>query len=341
MIFVREEGRLVRLATAFAVSIGPDPDLHSSIDRVMKTGTAEMTHEPRSRILAPISAGKHIAGALAVLSAKPCAFDAEDMRLFEAIGRRAGVALDNARLYQETQKANRLKDEFVAIISHELRTPLTPILGGVYMIRSEPDNDQVLYRALDLIERNAKTQAKIVDDLLDVSRALTGKLRLNLDAVDLDRVIRAAVETIQPASDAKDLKIDVRILPIKGHVSGDADRLQQVVWNLLSNAVKFTPSSGYVTVELAEEAGQAEIRVSDNGIGIDADFLPHVFDKFRQANTSRTRPHAGLGLGLAIVRHIVESHGGTVQAYSSGSELGATFVVRLPVRNAMNARRGS
>jgi len=339
MIFVREDGRLVRLATAYAVPPGPELDLQSSIERVMKTGTAEMTHEPRSRILTPITAGNHVAGALAVLSAKPSAFDTDDLRLFEAIGRRAGVALDNARLYQETQKANRLKDEFVAIISHELRTPLTPILGGVYMIRSEPDNDEVLNRALDLIERNAKTQAKIVDDLLDVSRALTGKLRLNLEVVDLARVIDAAVETVRPAGDAKDLKIDVRITPIKSVVSGDADRLQQVVWNLLSNAVKFTPNAGHITIELEEAAAHAEIKISDNGIGIDADFLPHVFDKFRQANTSRTRPHAGLGLGLAIVRHIVESHGGTVQAYSSGSELGATFVVRLPVRNAMNARR--
>jgi signal transduction histidine kinase len=201
------------------------------------------------------------------------------------------------------------------------------------MMRHESCDEKVVTRALDLIERNAKTQVKIVDDLLDVSRALSGKLKINMEAVDLPRVIHSAIETVRPASEAKAIRLEVRLGSITGIVAGDADRLQQVVWNLLANAVKFTPKSGCVTVELGETQGQAEIRVSDTGIGIEPDFLPYVFEKFRQADTSRTRVHGGLGLGLAIVRHLVESHGGTVHALSSGDEQGATFVVRLPLRS--------
>src|SRR5262249_9226006 len=169
---------------------------------------------------------------------------------------------------------------------------------------------------------------------LDVSRALSGKLRLNMEPVDLSHVIGAAVETVRPASEAKGIQVDVSLGSISGTISGDADRLQQVVWNLLANAVKFTPKSGRIGVQLVETSGHAAIRISDTGIGIEPEFLPHVFDKFRQADTSRTRPHGGLGLGLAIVRHLVESHGGTVYAQSSGDEQGATFVVRLPLGTA-------
>ena len=282
----------------------------------MDTG-GRMTIAP-ARILAPITARNEIAGVLAVASARIGAFDVEDLHLFEVFGRRAGLALDNARLYQETQKANRLKDEFVAIVSHELRTPLTPILGGVHMMRSEPHDENIVRRALDLIERNAKAQVRIVDDLLDVSRALSGKMRLNMEAVDLPRVIQASVESVRPASEAKAIHLDVHIAPMTGVISGDPDRLQQIVWNLLANAVKFTPNAGRITLELVETSTHAEIRVSDTGIGIDLEFLPHVFEKFRQADSSRTRAHGGLGLGLAIVRHLVESHGGhsTLRAWA-------------------------
>ena len=237
------------------------------------------------------------------------------------------------------QRANRLKDEFVAIISHELLTPLTPILGGVYMLRSEPYDEKILMRAIDLIERNAKTQVKLVDDLLDLSRALSGKLRLNMDTVDLAAVIEAAVETIRPASEAKTIRIELQLERIDTSVSGDADRLQQVVWNLLANSVKFTPSGGSIFVKLSQTGHYAEIGVTDTGIGIEAGFLPYVFEWFRQADTSRTRLHGGLGLGLAIVRHLVESHGGTVHAYSSGDEQGSTFVIRLPLRRAAQAAK--
>jgi signal transduction histidine kinase len=250
-----------------------------------------------------------------------------------------GLALENSRLYHEAQRANRLKDEFVALVSHELRTPLTPILGGVYMLRTEAHDNHMFERALDLIERNAKTQVRIVNDLLDVSQIMSGKLRLNMEPVDLADVIQAAIETVRPASDAKHIQIDLDLKPTGGVVSGDADRLQQVIWNLLANAVKFTPNGGRIEIELKHVEGAFEVRVSDNGIGINADFLPFVFDRFRQANTSRTRPHGGLGLGLAIVRHLVESHGGTVQAYSSGDEQGSTFIVRLPTRVATRTAR--
>jgi len=334
MIFVREDNRLVRIASTYSVPVGPEQEHHAELNRVVITGKAEMIQTPVSHIVVPLKARNEVTGVLAVTADRPGAFDAQDLHLFQVFGRRAAIALENARLYKEMQIANRLKDEFVAIISHELRTPLTPILGGVYMMRSEPHDESIVTRALDLIERNAKTQVKIVDDLLDVSRALSGKLRLNMEPVDLSHVIGAAVETVRPASEAKGIQVDVSLGSISGTISGDADRLQQVVWNLLANAVKFTPKSGRIGVQLVETSGHAEIRVSDTGIGIEPEFLPHVFDKFRQADTSRTRPHGGLGLGLAIVRHLVESHGGTVYAQSSGDEQGATFVVRLPLGTA-------
>jgi signal transduction histidine kinase len=334
LIFVKQDEELLRMAAAHTLPLAIDLDLEDGIRRVMETSKPEMALVPSSRVLVPIVATEGVVGVLAATSARPQAFAAEDLSVFESFGRRAGIALQNARLFQETQNANRMKDEFVAIVSHELRTPLTPILGGVYMIRNDPQDKQIFRRALDLIERNAKTQVKIVDDLLDLSRAVSGKLRLNMEPVHLASVIQGAVETVRPASDAKRIQIDVRLNALSGIVIGDPDRLQQVVWNLLANSVKFTPEGGEVSVELVEESGSAEIRVSDSGIGIEPDFLPHVFDKFRQADTSRTRTHGGLGLGLTIVRHLVESHGGTVHAQSSGDEKGSTFVVRLPIRPA-------
>ena len=332
-VFVKDGDTIKCMAAAQQAPIkavpGVDP---GDIDRVLSSGETEISLAPGSRVLVPIVRGNVVAGVLAAISYKSRAFDSEDVQFFTVIGRRAGLALENSRLYHEAQKASRLKDEFVAIVSHELRTPLTPILGGVYMLRSEPFDREIFSRALELIERNAKTQMKIVDDLLDVSRALSGKLRLNIEPVDLAGVIRAAVETVRPASEAKNIRIDLQFGPIEGIVSGDVDRLQQIVWNLLANAVKFTPQDGHIQVRLTSKGDHVEIDVTDNGIGIDAAFLPHVFDRFRQADTSRTRVHGGLGLGLAIVRHLAESHGGTVHVSSPGDEPGSTFTVRLPVR---------
>ena len=334
VIFVREGDQLMRMATSHSIPFAAEFELQPALSRVLNTGRSEISTAPTSRILAAIPMRSKIAGANAVASAKPNAFDAEDVQLLEVLGRRAGVALESSRLYRETQHANRLKDEFVGLISHELRTPLTPILGGVYMMRNEPQDTSIVNRALDLIERSAKAQVKIIDDLLDASRALSGKLRDNMAPVDLSNIIAAAVDMLRPAIDAKDIFVDLRLGLIKSMVLGDADRLEQVVWNLLANSVKFTPKAGRIVVELGENAGQAEIRVTDTGIGIEAEFLPYVFEKFRQADTSRSRLHGGLGIGLAIVRRLVKSHGGTVQADSSGGDQGSTFVVRLPLRSA-------
>jgi PAS domain S-box-containing protein len=337
-VFVKEEERVRRVATAYAPQAGAaEPKFN--IESVLATGKSELTYVPTSTVVVPILAHDQPVGALAVMGRYLGSYGSDDLRFFEALGRRMGLALENSRLYHEAQRANRLKDEFVALVSHELRTPLTPILGGVYMLRTEAHDDQMFERALDLIERNARTQVRIVNDLLDVSRIMSGKLRLNMEPVDLADVIHAAVETVRPASNAKDIQIDLDLKSTGAMISGDADRLQQVVWNLLANAVKFTPNGGRVLIELEDLDGSVEVRVSDNGIGIDADFLPFVFERFRQANTSRNRPHGGLGLGLAIVRHLVESHGGTVHAQSSGDEQGSTFIVRLPTRVAARTAR--
>ena len=326
-IFVKEEDTLLCMAAAhqppMAATNGPGA---AEIERILSGGDPENIVYSASRVLVPIPTRNDVAGVIVVTPAKPGGFDAEDVRFFRVLGRRAGLALENARMYREMQRANRLKDEFVAIISHELRTPLTPILGGVYMLRSEPHDERIFARALDLIERNAKTQVKIVDDLLDLDACSFAN-----EAID---VIEAAVETIRPASEAKSIRIDLQLKTIDTPVSGDADRLQQVVWNLLANSVKFTPNGGRILVKLSKAGNHAEIDVTDTGVGIEAEFLPYVFERFRQADTSRTRLRGGLGLGLAIVRHLVESHGGTVHAYSSGEEQGSTFVIKLPLRPA-------
>jgi signal transduction histidine kinase/ActR/RegA family two-component response regulator len=242
------------------------------------------------------------------------------------------------RLYQleqearrKAEEANRVKDEFLSTVSHELRTPLNAILGWTWLLGGGKLDAEAAARAVATIERNARAQSQIIDDLLDVSRIITGKLRLQMAEIDLTHVIEAALDSVRPAADAKEIRVECRLDPATAAVSGDPHRLQQVVWNLLSNAVKFTPRGGGVEVRLARAGGQVELRVADTGIGIQPDFLNYVFDRFRQADSSTTRAHGGLGLGLAIVRHLVELHGGTVHAESEGENLGAAFTVRLPV----------
>jgi signal transduction histidine kinase/DNA-binding response OmpR family regulator len=232
----------------------------------------------------------------------------------------------------EAQAANRMKDEFLATVSHELRTPLTAILGWARIIRGGKLDPARFMRGLDVIERNGRAQAAIIDDILDVSRIITGKLRLELDAIDLPAVVQAAIDTVRPAADAKNIRIAWKSELPHQRYSGDPDRLQQIVWNLLSNAIKFTPKDGHVEIVTTQINSHLEIRVADSGQGIDPAFLPHVFDRFRQADGTSTRRHGGLGLGLAIVRHLVELHGGTVEVDSLGEGQGATFTVRLPVR---------
>lgn len=234
-------------------------------------------------------------------------------------------------LRQKAEEANRIKDEFLSTVSHELRTPLNAILGWTWLLGNGSLDAEGMKRAVATIERNARSQSQIIDDLLDVSRIITGKLRLQTDEVNLAHVIDAAFDSLRPAADAKEIRIETRIDPQAARVLGDPHRLQQVVWNLLSNAVKFTPRGGRVEARLGRSGSQVEIRVSDSGIGISPDFLDHVFDRFRQADSTTTRAYGGLGLGLAIVRHLVELHGGTVHAESNGLGQGASFTVRLPV----------
>jgi PAS domain S-box-containing protein len=258
-------------------------------------------------------------------------FTAQHERLAVGVAAWASVALENARLYEDAQTANRLKDEFLAVLSHELRTPLNAIVGYARLLRGGILSGEKAARGLETLERNATWLTQIVEDVLDVSRIVSGKIRLDVQPVELPLIIDNAIATIQPAADAKSIRLQTIVDPNVGPVSGDPGRLQQVVWNLVSNAVKFTPKNGRVQIRLERVDSHIEIAVSDTGIGIRADFLPYVFERFRQAEAGTTRKTGGLGLGLAIVRHIVEMHGGTVDASSDGDGKGATFRVRLPL----------
>lgn len=240
--------------------------------------------------------------------------------------------LDREKLLREqAEQANRIKDEFLAVLSHELRTPLNPILGWVRMLKVGKCPPEKVPQALDTIERNAHLQAQLIEDLLDVSRILQGKITLNHDWVNLVETIKAAIDTVQLAAESKAIDLILNLDSTLGKVRGDANRLQQVLWNLLSNAVKFTPSQGQVEVTLSQVGKEAQIQVRDTGKGIRSDVLPHIFERFRQADSSTTRQFGGLGLGLAIARHLVELHGGTISAESLGEDQGSIFTVRLPI----------
>ena len=252
-----------------------------------------------------------------------------DVELVEEFARRVSVAIENARLFRHADELNRLKDEFLATLSHEMRTPLAAVLGWSRMLASGNLDQARATQAVQAIERNAQAQSRIVDDILDVARGMSGNVKLDVKRVDLVSVAHRAVEAIAPAAVAKKIHVEVRAGAPVG-ISADPARLQQVIWNLLSNAVKFTPSGGRVTVDVAAVDGHAELQVSDTGVGISRSFLPYVFDKFRQADASFTRQHGGLGLGLAIARHLIELHGGSIEVRSAGEGTGATFVVRLP-----------
>ena len=269
--------------------------------------------------------------AIALLQQKAESLEAEvkERRLVEERLRLALVGEQMARAEAET--ANRMKDEFLATVSHEIRTPLNAIIGWSHLLRTGRLDEATAARAVETIDRNAKSQAQLIEDILDVSRMITGKLRLNNEPVDIASVINAAIDSVQLAIDSKDLKLEVTLNPSARHTLGDASRLQQVVWNLLANAIKFTPSGGRIEVKVDRAGRSLQIRVSDTGQGIDADFLPFIFDRFRQADGTTTREHGGLGLGLAIVRHLVELHGGTIKVDSAGEGKGATFIINLPL----------
>jgi PAS domain S-box-containing protein len=286
----------------------------------------------RSYVCVPLVVAGRALGALTVANGESGRrFDEDDIRLAEDIASRAALAVANARSYEQLQRANRLKDEFLATLSHELRTPLNAILGYARLASGGILTGAKLSRAMEIIERNAAALTQMVEDILDVSRIVAGKMRLDVQPVELPAVLQDAIETIRPAADAKRIKLHAVIDPQVPAISGDPDRLRQVVWNLLSNAVKFTPRQGHVQVRLERINSSVEITISDTGVGIEPEFLPHVFEQFRQADAGSTRQQSGLGLGLAIVRNLVELHGGTVTASSGGRGTGATFRVRLPV----------
>lgn len=264
-------------------------------------------------------------------------YDTDDLALAEDLARRVALAVDLAQLYQEAREANRLKDEFLATVSHELRTPLNAMTGWIHLLRSGKLDPKTTERAMETLQRNAKSQSQLINDILDVSRIITGKLQLEVRPIDLAPIIHAAVEVVRPAADAKGIVLRSRLAPGIDQVMADPGRLQQVVWNLLSNAIKFTPDGGRVEVEATRMSSYVDITVNDTGQGIAPGFLPHAFERFRQADSSTTRAHGGLGLGLAIVRHLVELHGGTVRAASEGEGHGAQFTVRIPLASV---RRG-
>jgi len=293
----------------------------------------------RSMMVVPIVSRERTLGVMSLLSTvSGRVFGRDDLDLAEELGRRAALAVDNARLYRASEdaraaaeKANRAKDEFLATLSHELRTPLTPILGWTVMLRSGTLDPTSIRRGLEVIERNVRAQTQLIGDLLDVSRIITGKLRLEVSPIAVVPVVEAGVEAVRPSAEAKEIALGLELPAELPTIMGDPDRLQQVVWNLVSNAVKFTPQCGRIDVRLRKEGSCLSLSVTDDGKGIEPEFLPHVFERFRQADSTSTRAHGGLGLGLAIVRHLVELHGGSVQAESAGLGHGSTFTVRLPL----------
>jgi PAS domain S-box-containing protein len=242
-------------------------------------------------------------------------------------------------LRNEAQTANRIKDEFLATISHELRTPLNAILGWATMLRSGRLSEDAAAQGIQAIERNAKSQAQLIEDLLDVSRIISGKFRLDIKPVLLTPIVSAALDSVRPAAEAKTIQLEMIIDPAADALRVDEARFQQIIWNLLSNSIKFTPQGGRVEVRISRHEGMAEIAVTDNGDGINADFLPFIFDRFQQADASITRKHSGLGLGLAITRHLVEMHGGIIVAESQGPGFGSTFKIRLPLPAVTDARQ--
>ena len=325
----------IRTKTTVLVESFSDPEWHASYPGL---GPLASVTGSKALVAAPLIVEGRTIGAVGLSFAEPQKFSEDDRAFLVALAQQCAQALERARLYETEQRlrtqaeaANRIKDEFLATVSHELRTPLTAIVGWSSMLRTNTFDEAATARAIETIERNAKAQSQIIEDLLDVSRIITGKLSLDARSIELDSIIHSAIEALRPAAATKGIHIKSELDPGASTVWGDPARLQQIMWNLLSNAVKFTPKGGEVTATLRRVDSHVQISVSDNGQGISAEFLPFVFERFRQADGTTTRIHGGLGLGLAIVRHLVEMHGGTVRAESAGQGHGSTFTVDLPL----------
>jgi PAS domain S-box-containing protein len=293
---------------------------------------------PHSSIAVPMAVMGRIIGTIEVQSYEPSAYHHEHETAMSMAANLTAVAIENVRLLrtessarEAAEESNRLKDEFLATVSHELRTPLTAILGWSRLLDSESLDESISRQAVETIWRNAKAQSQIIDDILDVSRIITGNLYLDLQPLELAAVVENAINVVRPTADAKSIRIETELNNAPAVVSGDSNRLQQVIWNLLSNAVKFTNNRGRVTISMYQDGSSVEVRVTDSGQGISREFLPYVFDRFRQADSSTTRQHGGLGLGLAIARHLIEIHGGSIRAESGGKGRGSSFTIRLPL----------
>jgi PAS domain S-box-containing protein len=358
-------GVSARQAAAIAVDLRLGPAMrHNDLQTAPNDGTedgADGAPVLRSCLSLPVrSRSGQLLGRLLLGHPQPGMFSLRSERIVAAIAAQAAVALDNTRLYVEARRAaeerkvlldserearaeaertNQLKDEFLTTLSHELRTPLSAILGWAQVLRRGTRDQADLHRGLNSIERNARAQAQLIEDLLDMSRITSDKVMLEMQTIVPATVIASAIETLRPAFEAKHITVHTRIAGDAGTMTGDPSRMQQVIWNLLSNALKFTPQGGAVDVKVVREGTRLLLTIADNGVGIRADFLPHVFDRFRQADASTTRKHGGLGLGLAIVKHLVEQHGGTITASSPGDSQGATFTVRLPADSRAPAPR--
>ena len=341
----------IALAEELYRKFPPDPET-DAVYRVMRTGAPELmpfvpdellVEAARSEeqlqmmrelgimsyMIVPLRSRGEIVGTITFV-ASDRRYGPQDLTQAEELAYRASIAIENARLYSAAQAANRAKDEFLATLSHELRTPMTAVLGWARMLKLGLSNAEAQV-AIDAIEQSASAQAQLIEDVLDVSRIMSGKLTFEARPVDLRTIAQAAITTIHPAAEAKGIEILTSIPPMLPPVSGDEGRLQQIIWNLLSNAIKFTPKAGSVTLRISHEGSLVRLTVSDTGEGIDRAFLPYVFEPFRQADSSSTRPHGGIGLGLAIVRSLVEMHGGQIHAESGGRGRGATFILELPV----------
>ena len=348
----------VELAHELQRRYPPNPE-SSAVARVLRTGKTEWMREIpielieanaiddehreilrqlglQSYIAVPLTAHGRVLGAMTFLLSHESGrrFRERDMHLAEELARRAGVAIENARLFKTANEANRAKDEFLATLSHELRTPMTAVLGWARMLKMGLTPEESV-EAVDAIEKSASVQMQLIEDILDMSRIMAGKLRIETSPVDMRNVANAALTTIRPTAEMKGIEILTSYAPQLPQVLGDANRLQQVIWNLLTNAVKFTSRGGTILVRVARTNEAVTVTVRDSGTGIEPSFLPHVFERFRQADSSTTRSHGGIGLGLTIVRYLVEMHGGTIVAESEGLGRGATFRVELP---AMEAR---
>ncbi|MGH9881549.1 MAG: response regulator, partial [Pyrinomonadaceae bacterium] len=345
----------------------------NEFDELLRDGESS-THWAHSFLGAPILSSSGVCGYLYLLNKVNAEdFSEADERLAATLATQVAISYENAKLYSDVQrhaadlqmemaerkqaeeeraqllireqaaradaeKANRTKDEFLATLSHELRTPLSAILGWTHLVRTGKLDETQMARALETIERNARSQSQLIDDLLDVSRIITGKLQIELRPVDLSSVIETAMDALRPAFEAKAINFETKLEPTACLVLGEANRLQQIFWNLFSNAVKFTPQDGKVCVEVKRRASRVQISVSDSGIGISGEFLPYIFDRFRQADGSTTRVHGGLGLGLAIVKHLVQLHQGTIEVESEGQNRGACFTINLPLASAAVAQ---